>query len=214
MSKVAEIIAAATEDAVSVPSLLRNLTVVAARLDTAVLLEWVDNELAGYADSTFVPSYRGPFPTEVVGQWAGPGGSHSTVPLPSATLPEEMRKAPYELVFRNSVSELDVLARSRDLLKHDWPSNAVATVNRMIAAGQIQPDIPMGSLVNAYRRFSPALVVAILDAVRTRVLNLALDLEKLSPRAGEPDAPPIDAATVLTVVTTNIWGDGEPGCDR
>jgi hypothetical protein len=109
VSKLTEIIDAATEDAVTVPSLLRKLKVVAARLDTAVLLEWVENELAGYGESALVPNYRGPFPTEVVAQWAGPGGAHSTVPLPSATLPEAMRKAPYELVFRNSVSELDVL---------------------------------------------------------------------------------------------------------
>jgi hypothetical protein len=39
-------------------------------------------------------------------------------------------------------------------------------------------------------------------------MDLALDLEKLSPEAGEPDAPPIDSAKILTVVTTNIWGDG------
>jgi AbiTii len=207
VSKLSEIIDAATEETASIPSLLRKLKVVASRLETALLLDWVDNELTGYTDPDVLPpQYRGPFPTEVVAQWAGPGGSHATMPLPSIALPEPMRKAPYELVFRQSVSELEKLAESDDLLMHEWHADAVARVNAMVASGQIQPEIPMGTLVHAYRRFSPALLTAILDAVRTRVLNVALDLERLVPQAGEADAPPADPALVQLVVTN--WGQG------
>lgn len=47
----------------------------------------------------------------------------------------------------------------------------------------------------------PATGTGVLDHVRTRVLNLALDLEKLAPKAGELDAVSPDLESVHTMVT-------------
>jgi hypothetical protein len=212
VSKLSEIIDAAAGDTVPIPPLLRKLKVVASGLESALLLEWIDNELSGYIDpDARPPQYRGPFKAEVVAQWAGPGGAHATMPLPSAVLPEPMRKAPYELVFRQSASELEKLAQSDNPLMHAWPADAVAKVNDMIVRRQIQPEIPMGTLVHAYRQFSPALLTGILDAIQTRVLNVALGLQQVVPHVGEAGAPPADTALVQLVVET--WGQA-PGSDR
>lgn len=50
MSTLEDIIRGATTDDVSVPSLLRMMKVLGARTETAVLVDWVDNELGGYPD--------------------------------------------------------------------------------------------------------------------------------------------------------------------
>jgi hypothetical protein len=60
MSKLTDIIDAATGETVSIGSLLRMVKVLAARVETQVLLDWVDNELGGYRDAD-IPNYRGPF---------------------------------------------------------------------------------------------------------------------------------------------------------
>jgi hypothetical protein len=207
--KLSEIIDAAAGETVSIPSLLRRLKAVASELGAASLVDWVDIELSGYLDPEVLPpQYRGPFKVVVVAKWAGPGGSSATMPLPSIALPEAMRKAPYELVFRQSVSELQKAAQSDDLLMHAWPADAVAKVNDMISRGQIRPEIPMGTLVHAYRQFSPALITGILDAIQTRVLDVALALQQVAPRAGEAGAPPVDPTRVQLVVEN--WGQ-EPG---
>lgn len=68
--------------------------------------------------------------------------------------------------------------------------------------------VPMHGLQSACKVITPTEVRAVLDTVRTRVLNLALELERVAPQAGEPDAPAADAAAVQYVVTNNIYGDG------
>jgi hypothetical protein len=103
-------------------------------------------------------------------------------------------------VFRQSVSELQKLAQSDHLLMHAWPADAVAKVNDMISRGQIRPEIPMGTLVHAYRQFSPVLITGILDAIQTRVLDVALALQQVVPHVGEVGAPPVDPARVQLVV--------------
>jgi hypothetical protein len=209
VSTLSQIIDAATGDTVPIPSLLRKLKALASELDSARLVEWVDVELYGYLDPEVLPPpYRGPFKAEVIARWGGPSGSHATMPLPSTALPEAMRKAPYELVFRQSVSELQKLAQSDKRLMHAWPADAVAKVNDMISRGQVQPEIPMGALIHAYRQFSPTLIGGILDAIRTRVLDVALALQRVVPRAGEAGAPTVDPARVQSVVED--WRQ-EPG---
>lgn len=61
MSRLSDIISAATDDSVSVAALLRMVMVVAARMDTPPLIDWVHNELGGYPEGAVVPDYRGPF---------------------------------------------------------------------------------------------------------------------------------------------------------
>ena len=88
------------------------------------------------------------------------------------------------------MSELQKLAVSDKLLMHAWPAVAVAKVNDMISRGQIQPEIPMGTLIHAYRQFSPTLIDGILDAIRNRVLDVALALQRVMPRVGEAELLP------------------------
>ncbi len=112
----------------------------------------------------------------------------------------------FTLAFRQPVSELEPLAASASALQNPWDPDMVAYVYR-IEKGELTL-VPMHALHSAYKVVTPHEVRAVLDTVRTRILNLALELERISPRAGEHDAPAVDADRVQYVVTNNIYGDG------
>lgn len=209
MSKLSAIIEAASSDDVTTPNLLRKLKVVASRLETPPLIDWVDNELSGYPADAPIPDYRGPFPCQVLSDWAGPFQSGAkNVPLPSVSVPKGLRDAgAFEVRFHESVSQLEQFASVGDTVVYSWGADAVAVLNTLMTDGTI-PEIMEGYGLLVARKHVPApLIVAVLDNVRTRVLDLALELEKVTPNAGEPGTAPADPRTVNNIVNI-IYGHG------
>lgn len=84
----------------------------------------------------------------------------------------------------------------------------MARLNGEMARGTVKRIVPMSGLVSAHIQVTPALVESVLDSVRTRVLNLALELERLIPDAGEPGVTSDDPGRVNYIVTAHIYGDG------
>ncbi|MCU1676314.1 MAG: hypothetical protein JWM93_1072, partial [Frankiales bacterium] len=189
MTKLAQIIDGATSDDVSISSLLRMVKVVAARLEADQLIAWVDHELGGYGKEDPLPAYRGPHPTEVMGVFVGPFNSTLTLAVPRVQLPQRVQDAPEAFVvcFRQPVSELEPLSKATDQLQSAWPAEWVSYINGAIDRGEIEL-VRMHHLQRAYQTITPPEIRGVLDAVRTRVLDLALALEKLNPAAGEPEA--------------------------
>lgn len=211
MSKLSEIIDAATEDDVPIPSLLRKVQVIGARIDTPELVDWVGHELAGYPNEVAVPGYRGPFRTQVSSVWSGPGSVLQNVPIPPSACPDWLRDVgAFEVAFTQSASELEQLARSDSALSFAWPTDAVGRLNGQMRGGhhrQLQRIAPLHGIVSVHRLVTPALVAAVLDQVRTRVLALALKLEKLDPSLGEPGIAVTDAGAVPQIMNTVIYGN-------
>jgi hypothetical protein len=211
VSRLSEIIDAATTDAVSVPALLRMTKVVAARMETPPLLDWVDRELGGYQRGAPIPDYRGPFPTQVLSQWSGPTVL-TNVPLPPSAFPQGLRDAgAFEVEFRESVSELERLAENDGPLSFAWGTDTIGRINGEMRRGslkEVQKIAPLHGIVSAHRLVSPATIGSVLDNVRNRVLSLALDLEKVVPDAGEPGATAGDPTTVDGIINAYISGLG------
>jgi hypothetical protein len=211
VSKLSDIVDAATgTDEVSVATLLRMTKVIAARMETPPLIDWVDNELGGYRPGAPIPDYRGPFPTQVLSVWSGPYSSIlSNVPLPSEALPEALRNIAFEVEFRESVSQLEQLARNDGPLSYTWGTNMIGRLNAEMQQGRLhdlQRIAPLHGIVSANRLVSPALIASVLDNVRTRVLELALRLEKVVPDAGEPGVTAPDPGAINSLVETYVWG--------
>ncbi|MGJ6121148.1 hypothetical protein QN239_01005 [Mycolicibacterium sp. Y3] len=208
MSKLEEIIDAATSDAVPIASLLRMLKVVASRTKVVLLGDWVDNELSGYSPAAILPDYRGPFPAEVVSKWVGPyQSSRSGVPLPPLWAPEGLREAgAFTLQFRQSVRELELLAARDAVLGSAWGADLIAQLNGEIQRGAVHAIVPMHLLVTAHQQVTPAHVGSVLDNVRTRVLDFALEAEQFVPGAGEPGVEPADQGQINYLVVNNIYG--------
>lgn len=61
----------------------------------------------------------------------------------------------------------------------------------------------------AWQEILRGAVIAILDTVRNKILNLALDIERASPAAGEapPGTPALSPERVHQVFQTNIYGN-------
>src|SRR5205823_3185239 len=94
----------------------------------------------------------------------------------------------FEVTFTESIAELERLAGGNEVLEAAWPANAVGATNSLIQAGRLSLYKGM-YLLQAWRLITPYTIAGIVDAVRTRILDLALSLETLAPDAGQPDAP-------------------------
>jgi hypothetical protein len=210
VSKLTEIIDAATTDNVSVPALLRMTKVLAARMETPPLLDWVDSELGGYPARGPLPTYRGPFPAQVLSDWSGPTIVRNA-PVAPSSVPSQLRDLAFTIEFREPVSELALTAQIDGVVSYSWPTDMVARINGEMQMGrfaELQQLAPMHGLVAANRLISPARVAGVLDNVRTRVLGLALDLEKVLPEAGELGAISENPSEINYIVTNHIYGEG------
>lgn len=208
MTLIQELVDGAAGDTVPVATLLRQLMVVAARTDTAPLADWVRHELEGYPMSEVVPAYRGPFPVHVVGDFTGMMGSGVTnLPIAPMTVPEEIRPDHlFNVSFADPVAELGQLAL-HPKLEMAWPADVVRAYNGLVAQGKIR-RIVRGDMVLVTAKYGipTSTVVGVLDAVRTRILELVLELEKVAPTAGQPDAPPATKAETARVVNYHLHG--------
>jgi hypothetical protein len=213
VTRLSEIIDAAAADVVPVATLLRQVKIVASRMGTLELEDWVNRELSGYDSVGDLPPYRGPFPAEVLGKFTGPFGASATLAIPQMSLPEALQSGgAFEVAFTDPITALEQLAQANTdeggNLQNPWPGDMIAYVNNLTHTGKTRLLDGYG-LIHAYRPVSPAQIAAVVDAVRTRVLNLALDLEKVAPTAGDPgDGTSLNKEQVQTIVTNNIYGDG------
>lgn len=210
MSKLSEIVDAATGDTIPIPTLLRMVKVLAARTDTAVLDDWVDKELGGYAEGAMIPDYRGPFDVMVLSDWTAPfGGGIKNFELGSMAVPKGLRDAgAFQMTFHESVAALETMAAAKKPLHSPWSPNAIGLLNGQIDRAEAPPILRGYGLVSAHRVFSSAMPKAALDSVRSRVLALALELEKVLPSAGEPGQTADDPAALTLMVTNYIYGHG------
>lgn len=208
MTLLDELIDGASGDA-SVTALLRKVKVVASRADVPALDEWVEHELGGYPEGVDVPTYRGPFATEVLGTFGGPFGSGmKNAPVPSIGFPAKFRDGIlFNVTFTQSIAELEELSHSSEQLQSPWAANAIALTNSLIERGEVTLYEGLG-LQQAWRVISRAQLVSIIDTVRTRILDLALTMERADPSTGQADAPPLPTDTKQMIVT-NVFG-GNP----
>lgn len=209
MGLLDDIIDGASADGVSTTNLLRKVQTIAHRIGASDLREWVKAELNGYEDDAALPTYRGPYDALVTAVWSGPFNSSATSTLPSAGTPAHFEPL-FRLSFRQPLPELEALSSQSKELSQPWNGYAIGEYNRLIASNQV-PRFEMMGLYSARRVITPALLKGISESIRTRALELALDLQEANPQAGEVNGPTRDDPAIdqaLTVNITHIYGDG------
>lgn len=203
MTLLQEVIDGASGDH-PVSRLLRIVKVIAARAEVPALEEWVDHELGGYPEGASVPDYRGPFDVQAFGHFSGPFQSEiKNAPIPRGSFPDGWDWL-FELEFRQPISELEALT-SGEALHSPWPADVVAGINGMLESGKMSL-YPNHGLLAAWRSVSGPQLIAIVDSVRTRVLDLALTMEKTAPEAGQAGADVLGPEEKQTIIT-NIYGN-------
>lgn len=174
----------------------------ASRLQTQELASWVSHELDGYPDAVELPPYRGPFNIHVLGHFVGPFGAElKNWPIASGSFPADWQDSGlFKLTLYQSVAELADLA-SQETTNLAWTGDTVRMYNWAVQSGRIARVVREDfALATASRPVARHIFTGALDAVRNRILDLALELERLAPEAVQLDAPPSARAEAAQVV--------------
>jgi hypothetical protein len=183
-------------------AVLRRAKVLAARLDSPLLGGWVDHELNGYPDGATLPPYRARRPAAVLGDFDGLRFRASNAPMPRLAIPEQYRDGPlFHFAFSEPVAVYEELLRIQPGdLAEPWPSEAVAILRPRVFQGM--------TCVRAWRVVPRGDVIAVIDGVRNRLLDLVLELEREAPEAGEVPAAELGLSNeqVSSIIHMTIYG--------
>jgi len=154
---VPELVNMASDPAVSTADLLRRALVVARRLAVAELIDWINSELTGYR-LIEVPEYR-----QLRGQLVAENPYRGYIPL---FAPPEMAEWLQAFSVRQSVPELIHLLGGETSIATHFPAELEQRLMSKMEVA-MRPAL----------RFSKVQIEGIVETVRSRILDWALDLE-------------------------------------
>ena len=203
MSLLREIQQAATAPDVDLPSLLRKCKILANRLGNPEFKQWVSYELNGYPDLETLPNYR-IFDVEVRGYFIGSFNRVlNNANVPSACIPKEFRDALFTCRMNTSVAALVSLIEDSDgIAQEPWNADIIAHFGRQIIQGM--------NCLQAWKVIPVNQLASMLDVIKTKILDFALEIEAENPDAGEApvNTLPIPREKVQQVVNMYITGNG------
>src|SRR5216684_2213478 len=168
-----EIIELATDNKQSLTVLLRKCLVLAHQLKNDRLKAWANQELNGYESADGLPEYR-VIGAPAIGDFSGRFQSAlQNWPIPPALLEEKHRDFAQKVYLVQAISVYeDVALRSDDgTIQYDWPPNLVLYYQNRIKFNQ-----PM-VLNYARQTVSKHSVIELVDTIRNRTLNMALEFQ-------------------------------------
>jgi hypothetical protein len=210
MTLLREIQEAAIDPKIDIVTVLRKARLLAARLKNADFESWVLRELNGYPEDTELPPYRiKPVTSKanlVIGLTRLP---HARV-IPTL-IPEKFRKWATTAYLRSSITEYASLVRSSELrvggmLKSWWPQELAVKYG----GSGYGNDLDRVECLEAWQEFGKDSLVGLIETVRTRVLEFALQIEMAAPEAGEAAAAgdaPLPQAQVTQIFYTTVVGN-------
>jgi hypothetical protein len=172
MQLLDEIIQGAIDEETSLPVLLRKCLLLSHQLKNEKLKLWAESELNGYPDAELLPKYR---ICRIVakGAFYGPGGAAlNDQPLAPASLEKDFRHWAETAYLTQPIAAYDTGKDARGVVNGgniEWPPNLVAHVSEHF--------FPGWNMVRAHQVLPGSLFAALMDTVRNRILQLALELK-------------------------------------
>lgn len=202
MTLLEEIQTAAVDPNSDLSTLLRKCKLLAARLGSRPLEEWVIWESNGYPDPIEVPSYR-IWPLEVKGHFFGAFGSGlENAPIPTACLPDSARKHYTHYECRQSIASIEaILSSGKGQTIRVNTGDLALSLGRNVYENQ--------NCVQAWAQFGTGQLVELTNAVRNRILDFTLALWKQAPDAGDlgqHSTPPLETKFVTQIFNTTVYG--------
>lgn len=198
MSLITEIQKAAVEKDTDLATLLRKCKVLAARLGSVPLEDWVLHESNGYPADVEVPDYR-VWRVQIVAHLIDSFGAQIPhVMVAPHMIPEAVRERFTRMVYRESVATAEYALRNDDESMQTFSTGNL----RSMLHNKVYKNFQCHSAV---AQFSSQHLVAMLDAVRNRILDFALALGKIAPDAGEDQAQ-VEVQRVTQIFNTTVHG--------
>lgn len=198
-SLLREIQDAATNDSVRVHALLLKARMLAARLRHDDFAAWIGHELDGYGNGVAVPSYRQGFRKTLFGTFVNFQYKVSNVQIPMSAFPDGLRDLEMDFDVRFPISTVESFANSKEeSIKLVVP----AELSRYVRLYENAQCVELWAAVprHGFR--------AVLDAVRDKVLQYSIEIERVNPRAGEadPGEQPVSPEKLRQIQQTVIYG--------
>jgi hypothetical protein len=200
MDLLDEIVSLSCDSSQPISDVLRKCLVLAYHLKNDRLKEWVEKELNGFAEDDELPSYR-----EVSaiskGFFLGAFGSEiRNQPIPPGMLKEEHRKfvgtarlvqpiAAYEMIPSDNAGSVVI----------EWPPNLTILYQKAFFEGDY-------ALNRAWREIPKTVVKSLVEAVRNRVLQFALEIKEETTGSGMAALSSVPRQLVERHVTNIIFG--------
>jgi len=202
MSLIQDIQAAAISQSTDVATLLRMCKLLAARISYPQLNEWANKELNGYPDVKSLPDYR-ELRVHSYGTFHGGFRQANRLQIPVSILPENLQEQYRHAYLGASISVYAELLRgdTTGRIEEPWPVELAVHW-----ASKVTKDM---QCVAAWKEIPIGAVVRLLDSVKTRILDYAIDLEREAPNAGETpigSQPPLSSEKMTKIFNNNIYG--------
>lgn len=202
MTLLEEIQQSAIDPISDLGTILRKCKLLAARLGSQPLENWIRFESNGYPEEERVPPYR-MWSLELKGHFSGPFGSGiNNAPIPLACIPDNIRQRYSQYQCRESIAVIeDNLRKAKE---------GILQVNTgdlaLILGGTVYQK---QHCYQAWAWFGTGNLVEIVNSVRNRILDLTLEMWKEEPTAGESGIEvnsKLDASKVTQIFYTTVHG--------
>ena len=202
MSLLHEIQTSVLQDGSDLGPILLKLRLLAARLGSQPLADWIKHESEGYPKDADVPDYR-TIQVTYTATFSGPFGSGiQNAPIAPYLVEKFAGKHWVRYEMRESIAAVDDMLSSSE--KGEFGINAANLI--LLLQGKVYPDYACNSVTG---RISRASIASIRHSVRSRVLELTIELEKSIPEAavvalGAPAATATQHAAATTQIAQQI----------
>lgn len=202
MSILKEIQTAAVDGKSDLGMLLRKCKVLAARLDSELLENWLLWESNGYPEDVEVPDYR-VWELQLKGHFFGPFGSGiQNAPIPLVCVPEEARKHYERYECRQSIASVEAALKTDSATLQVSTGDLAVMLGTRVYQGQ--------NCVQVWAEFGAGHLVELLNSVRNRILDFSLAIGKVDPIAGEesggPSNSPLKPSKITQIFKTTVYG--------
>lgn len=198
MGIVTDIVNGTVDDNVKLATLLRKLLIIGDSLDNESLKLWVCHELNGYQEIDQLPPYR-TMDITAKGQFLSRAGQMNDQPIPSSVLKTEHRWWAETAYLLSPVASYEALVEGEPngRVVLEWPADMTVYYSDKFYGGW--------RLNRAWQELPTSSIRGMLDNVRTRILQFALELKR-EIGDGELSADTAPPEKVNSAVQTIIYG--------
>ena len=201
MSLLEEILADVTNEAASIPNILRKARELGHKLGSDELQQWADSELSGYEDYDSIPGYR-KREWRLQGNFQGPFGVfREGEEIPVSGVPENLRSITQNLVLYQGTAALEEMAKGDQEYRRPFPYEITTEIGKTVKMTQGM------ILTETYHSLPKYVIVETLDNVRSRLQKFILEIKEIDISPDEPSNAETHQQMVDALVVNIIHGN-------